>query len=156
MIARISSPFEEELAAAGCTGTAWGASLGAGAGVWLLLLVSARGSSGNMRGCGVGALCGGGCSSGRGGGAGPAGAAGGAAELVFPFFGLASAGERERTSRGAGCSGSGVGAAGIPASFRSTLVSVSGDRERTIRGTCSLLADDTAVAAAGSCRRPND
>ena len=49
MIARISSPFDDELAAAGCTGTACGASATLSAGVLLLLLVSARGSSGNTR-----------------------------------------------------------------------------------------------------------
>ena len=106
MIARISSPFDDELAAAGCTGTACGANATLGAGVLLLLLVSARGSSGSTRGCGVGALCGGGCSSGRGAG-----------------------------SAGIGV-GAGAGAAGIRASFfGSSLGSVGGDRERTIRGT---------------------
>ena len=120
MIARISSPFDDELAV-GCTGTACGANATLGAGVLLLLLVSARGSSGSTRGCGVGALCGGGCSSGRGAG-----------------------------SAGIGA-GVGAGAAGIRASFfESSLGSVGGDLERTIRGTFSLAADGGAGSAGGA------
>ena len=122
MIARISSPFDDELDA-GCTGIACGANATLGAGVLLLLLVNARGSalrataelsSGSIRGCGVGALGGGGCSSGVGAGAGAAG-------IRESFFGssLGSGGDLERTilgtfslaaDGGAGGAGGGWGA----------------------------------------------
>ena len=125
MIARISSPFDDEVAA-GCTGTACGANATLGAGVWLLLLVNARGSalrataelsSGSTRDCGVGSLGGGGSGIGRG--------------------------------RGAGV-GAGAGAAGIRAFFfGSSLGSVGGDLERTMRGTFSLAADGGAGGAGG-------
>ena len=118
MIARISSPFDDELDA-GCTGIACGANATLGAGVLLLLLVSARGSSGNTRGCGVGALCGGGCSSGRGAGM---GSGAGTAGIRASFFGwsLGSVGgDRERTILGTcslaadGAGGAGGGGGGV-------------------------------------------
>ena len=119
MIARISSPFDE--LAAGCTGTACGASATLGAGVLLLLLATARGSSGSTRDCGVGALGGGGSGIGRGRGAGVgAGAGAGAAGIRESFF-------------------------------DSSLGSVGGDRERTILGTFSLAADGGAGGAGGGC-----
>ena len=112
MIARISSPLDDELAA-GCTGTACGASLiTLGAKVLLLLLVRARGSSGSTRDCGVGALGGGGSGIGRGKGAG-VGAGAGAAGIRESFFksSLGSGGDRERTILGT-CSLAADGAGG--------------------------------------------
>ena len=99
MIARISSPFDDELDA-GCTGTACGANATLGAGVLLRLLFSARGSSGNTRGCGVGALCGGGCSSGRGAGVGAGAGAAGIRESFFESSLGSVGGDLERTIRG--------------------------------------------------------
>ena len=109
MIARISSPLDE--LAAGCTGTACGASLTTlGARVLLLLLVRASGSSGSTRDCGVGALGGGGSGIDRGKGAGAGAGAAGIRESFFKSS-LGSGGDRERTILGT-CSLEADGAGG--------------------------------------------
>ena len=118
MIARISSPFEEDELEAGCTGVDCGANLGTFGAVLLLLLT--RASFGPRRGCGVGSR--------------------GASGTIVCGVTIVGCGVGSLAVDGAGCTGGGLvsgscggegGRPGILASFfGSSLLSISGDLER--------------------------